>query len=159
MPISMVLFCCQICANLYFLLISVIGHHAVPVKKANLVKRLQTWGPEFCIYFEVFIKSFSPGAWHSLIHFTTGGNAGKPGSRYPGVWVGKSGNLLFVLDEAGKIKNEGQVAGFKTNHWHKISIVQKKEVSYLFSNKPKGLKVAKEDQMSIGLMVNRPHCR
>ena len=37
-----------------------------------------------------------------------------------------------MLDEAGKIKNEGQVYGFKTNRWHKISIVQKKEVSNYF---------------------------
>ena len=105
-----------------------IGQDEVPIKKSNLVKTLSTWGPEFCIYFEVYIKSFKPGNWHSLIHLTVGGNAGKPGTRYPGVWVGKSGILLFVLDEVGKIENEGQVDGFKTNHWHKIGIEQKQEV-------------------------------
>ena len=106
-----------------------IGKKEVAVTRSNLVKTLATWGPELCIYFELYINSFKPEeAWHSIIHFTTGGNAGSKGTRYPGVWAGwkkKSGTVLFVFDESRKLENLGQVDGFKTNHWYKIGIEQK----------------------------------
>ena len=96
-----------------------------PIKRNNLVTTLATWGPEFCIYFELYINSFkAEKKWHSIIHFTTGGNAGRKGTRYPGVWAGwkkKSGIILFSFDEY-KLENLGQVDGFKTNHWYKIKI-------------------------------------
>ena len=96
-----------------------------PIKRNNLATTLGTWGPEFCIYFELYINSFkAEEKWHSIIHFTTGANAGSKGTRYPGVWAGwkkKSGIILFSFDEY-KLENLGQVDGFKTNHWYKIKI-------------------------------------
>ena len=102
-----------------------IGRKEGAITRSNLVKTLATWGPEFCIYFELYINSFkAEEKWHSIIHFTTGGNAGSQGTRYPGVWAGwkkKSGIILFSFDEY-KLENLGQVDGFKTNHWYKIKI-------------------------------------
>ena len=94
---------------------------------------MATWGPEFCVYFELYINSFkAEEAWHSIIHFTTGANARSKGTRYPGVWAGwkkKSGIILFSFDEYKcanvQCPNFGQVDGFKTNHWYKIGIEQK----------------------------------
>ena len=110
-----------------------IGRKEGAITRSNLVKTLATWGPEFCIYFELYINSFkAEEKWHSLIHFTTGGNAGSKGTRYPGVWAGwnkKSGTILFVFDEYKcanvQCPNFGQVDGFKTNLWYKIGIEQK----------------------------------
>ena len=102
-----------------------IGSREIHINRNNLAKTLTTWGPEFCIYFELYINSFKvEEKWHSIIHFTTGGNAGSKGTRYPGVWAGwkkKSGIILFSFDEY-KLENLGQVDGFKTNHWYKIKI-------------------------------------
>ena len=114
-----------------------IGRKEGAITRSNLVKTLATWGPEFCIYFELYINSFkAEEAWHSIIHFTTGGNAGSKGTRYPGVWAGwkkKSGTILFVFDEYKcanvQCPNFGQVDGFKTNHWYKIGIEQKLDES------------------------------
>ena len=114
----------------FFSILEVIGSREISINRDNLAKTMASWGPKFCIYFELYINSFkAEEEWHSIIHFTTGGNAGSTGTRYPGVWAGKSGTILFVFDEYKcanvQCPNFGQVDGFKTNLWYKIGIEQK----------------------------------
>ena len=54
--------------------------------RGKLIDSGLTIGKEYRVSFTFTAKKFSPG-WHNILHFTTGDDIGKPGSRIPAVWM------------------------------------------------------------------------
>ena len=54
--------------------------------RGKLIDSGLTIGEEYSISFTFTARKFSPG-WHNILHFTTGEDLGKPGSRIPAVWM------------------------------------------------------------------------
>ena len=115
-----------------------VGDYASAPRRTQLLKTIKSWGESFCVSFEIYINSFkAEKKWQSIIHFTTGGNAGRPGFRAPAVWArwagDKEGVLLFSLNDG---TTAVEIDKFKIKHWCKVVIEQKSIdfVSFSFTN-------------------------
>jgi len=66
------------------------------MQRGNMIRTLPTIQKEYAISFKVLPTKFSSG-WHSVIHFTTGGDLDVYGSRIPGVWFRpEGGGSLYI---------------------------------------------------------------
>ena len=94
------------------------------IKKGNLLTTLSAIPAEYVVSFSVRPTAFSTG-WSSVIHFTTGENCCKVGSRIPGVWF--NNNILHICgavnDNGNHCYNSKPIA---KNEWTDVLIVNSK---------------------------------
>ena len=64
-----------------------------------MIRTLPTIQKEYAISFKVNPTKFAPG-WHSVIHFTTGGDLDVYGSRIPGIWFHRNGDGRLYICSA-----------------------------------------------------------
>ena len=89
---------------------------------------MEAWGPFFRISFDLFITSFGPSEWGSILSFKGNGgtnNCCRPGDRVPIVQLRSNGQLYFI----NSVNGEGNYFfyhGVELNKLYKIEIEQKK---------------------------------
>merc|ERR1712142_1438787 len=80
------------------------------LKKNQLIRVLPVIGREYTITFDLYLYSYSPEEWSSVLHFTTSGNNHNYGDRNPAIWVygqheGKTYNQIVVHSGVSGMKN------------------------------------------------------
>ena len=97
--------------------------------QGKLVQPGLTIGKEYSVSFKLFPTAFSPG-WHNVLHFTTGVDHGKPGSRIPVVFLHMTeGNtriisLWICSDVNENINSCWHKKSMHTHTWTSIQIKQ-----------------------------------
>ena len=96
------------------------------IERGRLIDTVEAWGPLFKISFDLFITSFGPSEWGSILSFKGNGgtnNCCNNGDRVPIVQLHNNGELFFI----NSINGNGN-AYFHTavdlNKWYKIEIEQ-----------------------------------
>ena len=94
------------------------------IKKGHLLTTLSSIPAEYVISFSVRPTAFSKG-WSNVLHFTTGANYGKLGTRIPGVWFyyNKLHICGSVNGNANRCYNSKPLA---RNRWTDVKIVNSK---------------------------------
>jgi len=65
-------------------------HYEGPTTKGHIVKKFDTWGPEYHISFKFRLNRLQPKGWnhhHNIFHFTDGGNCCDGGKRVPALFI------------------------------------------------------------------------
>ena len=92
----------------------------------RLIATLPKWGPEFCITFEIFIRTVSKAEWCSAFLFTTtGSGGGEFGNRIPGIWT-RNTNILYLPTQIGTNGNYGHSASISLETWYTVKLEQTK---------------------------------
>ena len=96
------------------------------IERGRLIDTVESWGPFFRITFDLFISSFGPSEWSSILSFK--GNGGTSdccnnGDRVPIVQLSKNGQLYFINSVNGN-GNAYFHTAVETNKWYKIEIEQ-----------------------------------
>jgi len=96
------------------------------IERGRLIDTVEAWGPLFKISFDLFITSFGPSAWSSILSFK--GNEGSNnccnnGDRVPIVQLTDYGDLFFINSIDGN-GNGYFHTGVELNKWLKIEIQQ-----------------------------------
>ena len=94
------------------------------IERGRLIDTVEAWGPLFKISFDLFINSFGPSAWSSILSFKGNGgsnNCCNNGDRVPIVQLNENGQLYFINSVNG---NAHFHTGVDLNKWHKIEIQQ-----------------------------------
>ena len=95
------------------------------LKKNQLITVVPYIGREYFISFELYLNSYQPHNWASVIHFTRSGNYGNYGDRNPAIWITKKKRIHLVSSIAGNHhyhKNIPVVFPLKT--WFPVTIRQ-----------------------------------
>ena len=85
--------------------------------------------PIYDISFDFYAKTFASG-WHNLIHFTTSGNSGRLGYRFPAIWAHASkGDInsrsLHIVSGVGTNANYVyDTIRLAKRKWHHIQVKQ-----------------------------------
>ena len=96
------------------------------IERGRLIDTVEAWGPLFKISFDLFITSFGPSAWSSILSFKGNGgsnNCCNNGDRVPIVQLTDYGDLFFINSVNGD-GNGYFHTGVDLNKWHKIEIQQ-----------------------------------
>ena len=96
------------------------------IERGRLIDTVEAWGPLFKISFDLFITSFGPSAWSSILSFKGNGgsnNCCNNGDRVPIVQLNENGQLYFINSVNGN-GNAYFHTGVDLNKWHKIEIQQ-----------------------------------
>eukprot|EP00091_Calanus_sinicus_P012101 TRINITY_DN2742_c0_g1_i2.p1 TRINITY_DN2742_c0_g1~~TRINITY_DN2742_c0_g1_i2.p1 ORF type:complete len:262 (-),score=44.39 TRINITY_DN2742_c0_g1_i2:443-1228(-) len=97
-------------------------------------------GKEYKISFEVFITKTGADAFHSVIHFTIGGNADQYGDRTPAVWITNTRTMVIASAVSGNLNTNWNFAGIPEQKWIKVEISQTLvEGKYMFEASVEGL--------------------
>ena len=99
-------------------------------------------GKEYKISFEVFVTKFGADAYHSVIHFTLGGDASQYGDRTPAVWIGNTKTMHIASAISGNLNAYWNFPGIQEQKWTKVEISQK-----LVDGKVKETTIEFESQM------------
>ena len=98
------------------------------VEKGRLIDTVSSWGPLFRISFDLFITSFGPSVWSSILSFKGNGgtnNCCNNGDRVPIVQLRDNGELYFINSVNGNGNAHFHTA-VETNKWLEIEIEQTK---------------------------------
>ena len=96
------------------------------IERGRLIETVESWGPFFRISFDLFISSFGPSEWSSILSFKGNGgtsNCCNNGDRVPIVQLRKNGQLYFINSVNGN-GNAYFHTAVDTNKWYKIEIEQ-----------------------------------
>ena len=96
------------------------------IERGRLLETVESWGPFFRISFDLFISSFGPSEWSSILSFKGNGgtsNCCNNGDRVPIVQLRKNGQLYFINSVNGN-GNAYFHTAVETNKWYKIEIEQ-----------------------------------
>ena len=97
------------------------------IEKGKLIDTIATWGPFFKISFDLFIISFGPSKWSSVLSFKGNGatqNCCNNGDRVPIIQLHSAGRLYFINAVNGE-GNHNFYEIVQSNKWHNIEIEQK----------------------------------
>ena len=102
------------------------GIFTVPfeIKRNNQLVLLDYIGKEYKISFEVFVTKFGADAYHSVIHFTLGGDAGQYGDRTPAVWIGNTKSMHIASAISGNLNAYWNFDEIPEQKWTKVEISQ-----------------------------------
>ena len=98
------------------------------IEKGRLIDTVSSWGPLFRISFDLFITSFGPSVWSSILSFKGNGgtnNCCNNGDRIPIVQLHDNGELYFI----NSINGNGNAyfhTAVDTGKWYEIEIEQNK---------------------------------
>ena len=94
------------------------------VRKGNLLKTLETWGPQFTLRFDVKIPSRFPLGWFNLLHLTaTDNSCCGPGDRLPSVMLHRdSKGLEIEIAKTGHYEQKWTTQALEFGKWHRIEV-------------------------------------
>ena len=98
------------------------------IERGRLIDTVEAWGPFFRITFDLFISSFGPSTWSSILSFKGNGgtnNCCNNGDRVPIVQLRDNGELYFINSVNGNGNAHFHTA-VETNKWLEIEIEQTK---------------------------------
>ena len=98
------------------------------IERGRLIDTVEAWGPFFRITFDLFISSFGPSTWSSILSFKGNGgtnNCCNNGDRVPIVQLRDNGELYFINSVNGN-GNAHFHTRVETNKWLEIEIEQTK---------------------------------
>ena len=112
--------------NGFTLLIHFQGPEGEIIEKGKLIETIAAWGPCFKISFDLFITSFGPSEWSSVLSFKGNGatkSCCSNGDRVPTIGLRSDGRLYFAnsVNGNGNYLLNGIV---QSKWWHKIEIEQ-----------------------------------
>ena len=100
------------------------------IERGRLLETVESWGPFFRISFDLFISSFGPSTWSSILSFKGNGgtsNCCDNGDRVPIVQLRKNGKLYFISSVNGNGNTAFHTASaVDSNQWLEIEIEQTK---------------------------------
>ena len=96
------------------------------IERGRKIDTVEAWGPFFRISFDLFITSFGPSEWASILSFKGNGgtnNCCNNGDRVPIVQLHNNGQLFFINSVNGN-GNAYFHTAVDTGKWYKIEIEQ-----------------------------------
>ena len=99
-----------------------------PIGQGNLLATLPTWGPTFCLTFDLYINSFDGSSlnhgYAELLRLTsTDGDCCSIGDRIPVIFTHKNGHL-HIATQIGTKGNEVRDVSLVKSKWHQLELVQ-----------------------------------
>ena len=97
------------------------------IEKGKLIDSFTSWGPFYKISFDLWIISFGPALWSSVLSFKGNEAAndwGQHGDRVPSILLHSAGQVYFVTSLSGN-GNYNFPSKVELDKWHKIDIEQK----------------------------------
>ena len=98
------------------------------IRQSNLLATLPTWGPTFCLTFDLYINSFDGSSlnhgYAELLRLTsTDADCCEFGDRIPAIFTHKNGHL-HIATQIGTKGNAVRDVSLVKSKWHQLELVQ-----------------------------------